>query len=217
MGRSAISVADCMDVSRQVDANQIPDIAPLWPEHCTFPAPEALMRFNIAACVLVGLGTIAAVTAQQPADGQTVNVTGCLQRAQRDGSAGGTVVGTSASPATADDDANSGALVDAYLLTEATPTASASTTTGAATGSAASNGTTGTTATGTTGTRPTAYGLVGHEAELSEHTGARIEVTGTVVPPATSGHGAGGAAAASGVKRVRVTSMKVLADSCSAK
>jgi hypothetical protein len=150
---------------------------------------------------------------QQPANGESVTVSGCLERAQLNGSAGGTVVGTSASPATADDDANSGLLVDAYMLTEATPVESG-TDRSTAGNSATSPGTT----VGTTGREtPTAYGLVGHESELSSHAGARVEVTGTIVPPATSGRGSGGSAAASGVKRVRVASFKILGQRCSAK
>jgi hypothetical protein len=172
------------------------------------------MKFT-AAWLTLGLGLSGAAMAQQPANGETVTVSGCLERAQLNGSAGGTVVGTSASPATADDDANSGKLLDAYMLTMATPVANG---TDRAT-TTASGGAASTTAAGTSGSRaePTAYGLAGHENELSGHAGARVEVTGTVIPPATSGRGNGSSAAASGVKRVRVASFKVLEDHCTAK
>jgi hypothetical protein len=173
------------------------------------------MKRSGAAWLMIGLGCSVAAVAQQPAIGESVTVSGCLERAQLDGSAGGTVVGTSASPSTADTDASSGLLVDAYMLTDATPVA---TDTDKASDRTTASSTTGTdTTAGTTGRvgTPTAYGLVGHEAELSSHTGARVEVTGPVVAPATSGRGSGGAATASGVKRVRVASFKVLGERCS--
>jgi hypothetical protein len=151
------------------------------------------------------------LSAQTPADGEKVTVAGCLQRAQRSGSLGGTVVGTSASPNTADDEANSSAIVDAFILAEATP---------AIGGTPQSPGTSGnsTPAAGATGTagrlQMTSYGLVGREAELERHQGGRLEITGTIAPAATSGRGTGGAATAAGTKRIKVESFKVLADTC---
>jgi hypothetical protein len=137
-----------------------------------------------------------------------MTVTGCLQRAQRNGSVGGTVVGTSAAPNTADDEANSGAMVDAFLLTDATVGS------GASTASPASS-TASPSATGTAGrAEPTTFGLQGQEPELERHQGARVEVTGTVIPPATSGRGTGGAATAAGAKRLKVESYKVVAEKC---
>jgi hypothetical protein len=154
----------------------------------------------------VGLGA----QARSPQAGEKVTVAGCLQRAQRTGSVGGTVVGTSASPNTADDEANSSAMVDAFLLTEAAPSASVTDqgSTAAATQPQA-------TTAGTSGrTELTTYGLKGREAELERHQGARLEVIGTVMPPASSGRGTGGAATAAGAKRIAVESFKVLAESC---
>jgi len=172
------------------------------------------MKLSFATVVAVALGTVL-ISAQTTQPGEKVTVAGCLQRAQRNGSVGGTVVGTSAAPNTADDEANSGVMVDAYLLSEATPVVagtaqptSSGTTAGQANGQAA----------GTTGTAGkseiTSFGLTGRESELERHQGARLQVTGTIMPPANSGRGTGGSATASGVKRIRVESFKVLAEKC---
>ena len=155
------------------------------------------MKLSFASLFAVALGTML-LSAQTPQVGEKVTVAGCLQRAQRTGSTGGTVVGTSASPSTAGNEANSSALVDAFLLSEATPVVGGDPQ-----------------ATGTTGKADiTTFGLSGREAELERHQGARVQVTGKVVLPATSGRGTGGAATATGVKRIEVESFKILADKC---
>jgi hypothetical protein len=170
------------------------------------------LSFYIALAVAAASALPAAQTPQQ---GEKVTVAGCLQRAQRNGSVGGTILGTSASPNTADDEANSSAIVDAFLLAEATPMVGgvpdqpSATTAGAASRAD--------TATGTAGrSELTTYGLQGREDELGRHQGARLQVTGTLMPPATSGRGTGGSATASGAKRLRVESFKILAEKCQA-
>ena len=172
------------------------------------------MKLSFATGFAVALAT-ALISAQTPQPGDKVTVAGCLQRAQRNGSVGGTVVGTSAAPNTADDEANSGAMVDAYLLSEAMPVVAGSAEPSAG-GTTADqvNGQTAA-ATGTSGTSEiTSFGLSGRESELERHQGARLQVTGSIMPPASSGRGTGGAATASGVKRIRVESFKVLAEKC---
>ena len=52
--------------------------------------------------------------------------------------------------------------------------------------------------------------------ELERHQGARLQVTGTIIPPASSGRGTGGAATETGIKRIEVESFKILADHCTA-
>src|SRR6478735_3888722 len=159
---------------------------------------------------LIALAVAAAAAlpaAQTPSEGEKITVSGCLQRAQRNGSVGGTIVGTSASPNTADDEANSSALVDAFLLTEATPV-----TAGVAEPSSASRADSGQTgSTGTSGrVERTTFGLVGRESEIERHQGARLQVTGTIMPASSSGRGTGGAATAAGAKRLQVESFKIL-------
>ena len=106
-------------------------------------------------------------------------------------------------------------LVDAFLLSEATPVVAGAPQAPAAGSTSGGSDATGTTATGTSGkTNITTFGLSGREAELERHQGARLQVTGTVVPPATSGRGTGDAATATGVKRIEVESFKILADKC---
>jgi len=165
------------------------------------------MKLNngcIAALVMT-TALVAPAAAQAPQDGEHVTVSGCLQRAQRDGSGGGTVVGTTAPPNVADREANSSEIVDAFLLADASPIGKGSATGGASADAAA---------TGTSGRTPTSFGLQGREAELERYTGARVEVTGTVIAPATSGRGTGGAATAAGARRLRVESFKVVAEKC---
>jgi hypothetical protein len=174
------------------------------------------MKLSFATVVAVALGT-AFIAAQTPQQGETVTVAGCLQRAQRNGSVGGTVVGTSAAPNTADDEANSGVMVDAYLLSEAAPVVAGTAQPPAGATTADRGNSQAATAAGTSGkSEITSFGLSGRESELERHQGARLQVTGTIMPPANSGRGTGGSATASGVKRIRVESFKVLADKCHA-
>ena len=169
------------------------------------------MKLSFVSLFAVALGT-ALLSAQAPQNGEKITVAGCLQRAQLNGSVGGTIVGTSASPNTAAQEANSGALVDAYLLTEAKPVVA-----GVPPESATASGSNGTTATGTSGKADiTTYGLSGREDELSRHPGARLEVTGTIEPPVSSRRGTGDQATAAGAKRIKVESFKILADKCQA-
>jgi len=173
---------------------------------------RVLMKLSFVSLSAIVLGT-ALLSAQTPQNGEKVTVAGCLQRAQRNGSIGGTIVGTSASPNTAAQEANSGALVDAYLLSEAKPVVPGVTPASGATASTSN----GTTATGTSGKADiTTYGLSGREDELSRHPGARLEVTGTIEPAVTSGRGTGDQATAAGAKRIKVESFKILADKCQA-
>jgi len=163
----------------------------------------------LALATLAGGGLSHGAAAQDRvvrADEQ-ITASGCLQRAQRNGSVGGTVVGTSASPDRADDEANSGEMVEKFLHSSATPVAGSGTP--AATNSRSPIGTSGR-------AEPTSFGLEGHEAELGRHTGARVEVTGVLIPPASSGRGSGGAATEAGTRRIRVASFKVVNDRCEA-
>jgi len=176
------------------------------------------MKLSFASLFGVFLAT-ALLSAQEPQTGEKVTVAGCLQRAQRNGSVGGTIVGTSASPNTAPVEANSGAFVDAFLLAEATPVVAGVPQASAAAAAANAPGTTatGTSATGTSGkTDITTFGLSGHEAELERHQGARLQVTGTIVPAVRSGRGTGDAATAAGARRIQVESFKILAEKCQA-
>jgi hypothetical protein len=171
---------------------------------------EDLMKLSSIGALVGLLMTGGALTAQDRLpDRGTITVTGCLNRAQRNGSVGGTIVGTTAAPNTADDEANSSVMVDAFLLTNAKPASAGDDGSGAPGGAPSTAGTAGR-------VDPTTYGLQGREPELERHSGARLEVTGTILPPASSGRGTGGAATATGARRLRVESFKVLAEQCSA-
>jgi hypothetical protein len=139
------------------------------------------------------------VAAQEPpsSTGGRVTVAGCVERAQRNGSLAGTGVGTTASPNTAATEANSGELVDAYLLTDAAPQ-------GETTGTAGS------------ADRPRLrYALEGHERELATHVSHRVQVVGTLAPPRSSGRGATNEGFSGGDRRVVVESVKRIGSDCS--
>ncbi len=152
------------------------------------------MKLALLIAVAVAAGPAAQGT--QRGAGSTadrVTVSGCVERAQPNGSVAGTAVGTSSSPNTADRDANTSQPLDAFLLT------GASATTQAAKGELKT------------------YALEGHESELGGHTGHRVEVTGRLAPPRSSGQGAGRAAATTGVQRIVVEAVKMIETGCSAK
>jgi hypothetical protein len=160
------------------------------------------MKLNVVTALLVALP--AAILAQGAASQQeTLVVTGCVERAHRNGSLAGTPVGTSAvSPNTADDDANSQAPVDRYLLTGATVRKPGE----AATGTAGGTG---------TSSNLRSYALKGHDAELREHNGQRVEITGTVTPAPKATLPADRASLASGVEQLTVESLKMIGATCS--
>jgi hypothetical protein len=160
------------------------------------------MKLRVVTLLLVALP--AAVIAQDTASQQEkIVVTGCVERAHRNGSLGGTPVGTSAvSPNTADDDANGQAPVDRYLLTGATVRKGAESTTGTAGAAGASS-------------NLRAFALKGRDAELREHNGQRVEVSGTVSPSPKATLPADRASIASGVEQLTVETVKVVSASCS--
>ena len=158
------------------------------------------MKLRVVTALLVALPAV--LFAQENASQQhTIVVTGCVERAHRNGSLAGTPVGTSAvSPNTADDDANSQTPVDRYLLTGATVRKTAEPT-GTAGASTSSN--------------PRSFALKGHDAELREHNGQRVEISGTVAPSPKATLPAGRASLASGVEQLTIEAMKVVGASCS--
>lgn len=159
------------------------------------------MTRDVLAGLLLVVGISGSAAAQLPRNGERVTVQGCLSRAERNGSLGGSIVGTTASPNTAPVEANLQTPVDAYLLNEATLSGAGASPTGRAVGTSGQES-------------MTTYGLIGREAELERHQGARLEVVGTVVPAASSERGPGGAATASGARRLQIESFKVLAERC---
>ena len=68
--------------------------------------------------------------------------------------------------------------------------------------------------TGTYVSKPTSYTLQGLETELVKHKGHRVEIVGTVLQPTKSGRGAGNKATAEGIQRVKVSSVKMIGNTC---
>jgi hypothetical protein len=162
------------------------------------------MRPTAAAFVLM-LAVTCTASAQTapPSPNQTVTVRGCVAPAQRDGSQEARSAGnTPVTPQAAPDEANSGEFVNAYLLNDATLV------TGGRPDAAAS--------TGTYVSKPTSYTLQGLESEMAKHKGHRVEIVGTVQQPTKSGRGPGNKATAEGIQRVKVSSVKMIGNSCAA-
>jgi hypothetical protein len=127
----------------------------------------------------------------QLSDSQAVTVSGCVAQAQRTGSlADETPTGTVATPNTAGIEANSGEPVNAYVLLDASPVGERDARRGSR----------------------TSYALNGHEAELATHKGHRVEIVGRLeaMPRAT----ASSKMPATTIRRIAVSSIKMLADRC---
>ena len=182
-----------------------------------------MTRISLAVLGGVALATLS-LNAQQPQSVPptpstgpsmaTITVVGCIQNAVADGSLGGTPLGTSATPADAPAVANAQPRVDGFLLTGARPAESAVGTSGASTAGAAG-------ATSAAGAADAAkdelktYALEGNSSELAPHKGHRVEITGAVAPPASSGAAPPDRDAfKTGVQRLRVQAVKMLAESC---
>jgi hypothetical protein len=144
---------------------------------------------TLIAVVLVGLSVSA--SAQKPA-GEMVSVRGCVERAQRDGTLSVTATGRTATPNTAPTEANSGEMVDAFTLKDATPVSEK-----AATGRSE-------------------YVLQGNGAELAKHVGHRVEIAGNLLPSVAETQ-ADKTRPAEGIRRVQVTGVKMIAAKCETK
>jgi hypothetical protein len=143
------------------------------------------------------------------AAGSTITVVGCVQNAVADGSLGGTPLGTSATPATAGAVANAQPpVVDGYLLTGARPAVAAPVgTSGASAAAPASDKEASKDALKT-------YALEGNRDELAAHKGHRVEISGTLAPPVSSG---ASREFQTGVQRLRVQTIKMTAERCQEK
>jgi hypothetical protein len=162
------------------------------------------MRPTAAAALVLTFAATCTASAQTapPSPNQTVTIRGCVAPAQRDGSQEARSTGTTATPATAPDEANSGEFVNAYLLNDATLVGGGRADTPAAGGTYVS--------------KPTSYTLQGLESELAKHKGHRVEVVGTVQQATKAGRGAGNKATAEGIQRVKISSVKMIGPTCTA-
>jgi hypothetical protein len=149
---------------------------------------------KIAAIALIALvGATAIVSAQDapPPVSGTVSIRGCVAPVLRDGSLA-PKPGTGATPETAPMEANSNEPAGVFMLLDAKTTT-------------------------TTQSRPVSFALSGHEPELTKLNGARVEITGSIVPTAHSTPSTTGGVKGDGMQRVRVESVKKLAGpACSA-
>jgi hypothetical protein len=176
-----------------------------------------MTRFTCA--VLCGITasalSIAAQTQSVPpaptagAPGSTITVTGCVENAVADGSIGGTPLGTSATPANAGVVANAQPTVDGYLLTGARPASAMPVgTSGAAAAPPARDNK-------SSKEELKTYALEGNRDELAAHKGHRVEITGTLAPPVSSGANAPASRDfQTGVQRLRVQALKMMAETC---
>lgn len=147
--------------------------------------------------------------------GSSIAFTGCVQEAVADGSLGGTPLGTPATPANAGIVANAQPRIDGFLLT------------GARAAGPSAVGTSGNDAAQPTGAadgadpsrdQPETFALEGNPAELAAHKGHHVEITGTLAPPAPSGVNSPAGTRAdpfpTGVQRLRVQTLKMIAERC---
>ncbi len=136
--------------------------------------------------------------------GKTVTVTGCLQSGSASSPAGTT--GTTPSPSTSPSTA-AGASGGEYVLMNAQPSASASTTTSTA-------GTTGST------TAPSSWAsglkLSGSTEDLSKLVNHKVEIKGSIDESASSSTSPSPSTMSSAKPTLKVTSVRDIADSCSA-
>jgi hypothetical protein len=176
-----------------------------------------MSRFSCAVlgCFIASTLALAAQTQSVPptpssgASGSAITVSGCVENAVADGSLGGTPLGTSATPNNAGVVANVQPPVDGFLLTGARPAGAAPVGTAGATAAAPARDADG------SKEELRTYALEGNRDELAAHKGHRVEITGTLAPPASSG--ANDPAARefkTGVQRLRVQSIKMTAESC---
>jgi hypothetical protein len=156
----------------------------------------------MAGSVAMHAQTAGTTSAQSSRSAGQVTVTGCLQ-------------GDSASSSSASTGSMGG-----FVLTRATD--------GATSGSAASTtGTTGTTSrNGSMSASDHSYRLEGHDSELKNHVGHRIEVTGTLdqsqdrsssAATSTTTSGSASTRTSGGVQRLNVSSVRMIAQDCSAR
>jgi hypothetical protein len=175
----------------------------------------------IAAVVLSAAALAAQVQTPAPTvdpASPAITVVGCVQEAVADGSLGGTPLGTSATPADAGVVANAQPPVGGFLLTGARPAGRSAATTPADRAA---------TPTGTAGTKAAepsskdelkTYALEGNANEFATHKGRRVEITGTLAPPVSSGRnrpaGAGADPFQTGVQRLQVQTLMVVSQTC---
>ncbi len=159
----------------------------------------------VLTVALASPGIMFAQAAQQPASptvpaSQAVKVQGCVEPMQRDGSLA-PKAGATARPDNAITEANKGDQpLDIYLLLDAVPSNAAADKAGA----------------GET-VRSRQYVLNGHASELGALRGHRVEVVGSLLPKADPSRLGKSASAADGTEHLRISSIKPVAGSCSAK
>jgi hypothetical protein len=187
-----------------------------------------MSRFSCAVlgCVAVSGLALGAQTQSVPptpspaASSSTITVVGCVEEAVADGSLGGTPLGTSATPADAGRVANVQPRVDGFVLTGARP-ASAGAVGTAGSGSNAPGAAATTGAADASKEELKTYALEGDRNELAPHKGHRVEITGAVAPPASSGVNRPAGRAddpfQTGVQRLRVQAVKMVAATCETK
>jgi hypothetical protein len=162
-------------------------------------ATEGAMSLKVLVLVMAGSAAFNVAAAQTPDQSGRVTVSGCVERAQRNGSLAGTDVATTASPNTAPTEANSGELVNRFVLTDAAP--------GDASGRPQTSA----------AQPPARFALEGHEPELANYVAQRVQVVGRLAAPRSSGKGGTQAGLASGASRIDVESVKSIAPACKAR
>jgi hypothetical protein len=169
-------------------------------------SPGGFMQKSVI--LAVAAVAIALASTLRAADGPIIAV-GCVNRAAQSGSMTATAVAPPATPDTAGAIANAATLTNEFMLNGATsPDATDAARAAAAAGLA-------TTMPGA----PVSYVLDVPRSQVEPHVGHRVEVTGTLLPLASTTPAAPSALkgnAESRVQHIRVTSVQMLSESCNA-
>jgi hypothetical protein len=155
----------------------------------------------VATTVLCSVAVVAQDRPVEANDPSTMMVVGCVQRTEQSGTLGTTIPERAASPENAGTLANSGEPANGFILADAAADFSAGMKAGAPTD------------------LPKRYVLLGDEFDLAKHEGKRVRVNGKIVPstkPADKPVATGGSdQVRSETPRLKVTSVQVIAGSCS--
>jgi hypothetical protein len=159
--------------------------------------------------------------ARTVADRDALVLEGCLQNADHSGPLAATPAATSASPVTAGAIANNPELPPYVILTGARPPGRNARLPPVGTAGRAGSTRTadGTVTPPSDRDTPKTYVLVGNQDGFAVYNRHRVEITGTIAPPAEPGEekGApgGGEPLRSGTERLRVVSIRSIAENCS--
>lgn len=179
--------------------------------------------------VVLSSGVAAAQDSAAQRPGTQITVIGCVQRPHSGGSLGGTPTGSAATPNTADDRANNPLPDPGYIVAGARLVANVSEGANREREDVSAAGVDETSQARDERPQLLTYALIGDEAALAQHVGRTVEIAGVVAPPVEPRRPVAspdpvrspdpapdpvGKAFQTGVRQLRVTSLRTVASSC---